>query len=203
MNPFPVVHVITDDDILRSPDFLTRAAAVLAALGPRGALHLRGHQTTGRALYDFAVALAPRASRVGALLVINDRVDIALAVGAGSVQVGERSFRVEDVRRVAPGLRVGESVHSASPTRADWVIAGHVFDTPSHAGEKPRGVAFVRAVVERAGVPVIAVGGVKIADVEALQRAGAYGVAIIRGIWHAADSAQAVRDYLYFFPWSR
>jgi thiamine-phosphate pyrophosphorylase len=61
-------------------------------------------------------------------------------------------------------------------------------------------VDFVRAVAERAGVPVIAVGGVKVSDVEALQRAGAYGVAIIRGVWYASDSAQAVRDYLYFFP---
>jgi thiamine-phosphate diphosphorylase len=196
----PVVHVITDDDILRWPDFLARAADVLDAAGPRGALHLRGHRTPARVLYDFAVALAPRASRVGALLVVNDRVDIALAAGAGGVQVGARSFTVEDVRRVAPGMQVGESVHGASTTHADWVMAGHVFETPSHADERPRGVELVREVVNRAGVPVIAVGGVKISDVEALQRAGAYGVAIIRGVWHAKDRAQAVRDYLYFFP---
>jgi thiazole tautomerase (transcriptional regulator TenI) len=196
----PVLHVITDDDILRSPDFLVWADDVLAALGPRGALHLRGHQTSARVLYDFAVALAPRASGIGALLVVNDRLDIALAAGAGGVQVGERSFRVEDVRRIAPEVRVGESVHKAATTHADWVMAGHVFETPSHADEKPRGVEFVREVVNRAGVPVIAVGGVKISDVEALQRAGAYGVAIIRGVWHAKDRAQAVRDYLYFFP---
>jgi thiamine-phosphate diphosphorylase len=196
----PVVHVITDDAVLSSPSFLAQAGAVLAALGPRGALHLRGHHTSARLLYDIAVALAPRAKRAGALFVVNDRVDIALAVGAEGVQVGERSFRVEDVHRVAPGLRVGESLHSIEPTSADWVIAGHVFDTPSHADEHPRGVEFVRAVAERAGVPVIAVGGVKVSDVEALQRAGAYGVAIIRGIWYAADSAQAARDYLYFFP---
>ena len=200
MNALPVVHVITDDEVLRSPSFLTRAEAVLATLGPRGALHVRGHHTSARLLYDIAAALAPRASRAGALLVINDRLDIALTVGAGGVQVGERSFGVDDVRRVAPRLRVGESVHSPAATRADWVLAGHVFDTPSHAAEDPRGVEFIRAVAGRAGVPVIAVGGVKVSDVEALQRAGAYGVAIIRGVWYAADSAQAARDYLYFFP---
>jgi thiazole tautomerase (transcriptional regulator TenI) len=199
VSALPVLHIITDDDILRSPDFLARAAAVMAAVGPRGALHLRGHHTPARILYDLAVALAPRAARVGALLVINDRVDIALAVGAGGVQVGERSFRVEDVRHVAPDLQIGESVHGPARTSADWVIAGHVFDTPSHAGEEPRGLELVRAVVKSTGVPVIAVGGVKVSDVEALQRAGAYGVAIIRGVWHAEDSARAARDYLYFF----
>lgn len=199
VSSFPRLHIITDDDILRSSDFLARATDVLAALGPRGALHLRGHRTSARILYDFAVALTPRASRSGAMLVINDRVDIALATGVRAVQVGERSFRVEDVKRVAPDFRVGESVHRVVQASGDWVIAGHVFDTPSHAGEQPRGLEFVRAVVDTAGVPVIAVGGVKVSDVEALQRAGAYGVAIIRGVWDAADSAQAARDYLYFF----
>jgi thiazole tautomerase (transcriptional regulator TenI) len=199
VSALPVLHVITDDDILRSPDFLARAGDVLAAIGSRGALHIRGHHTSARLLYDIASALAPRAARDGVLLVVNDRVDVALAAGAGGVQVGQRSFSVADIRHIAPGLRVGESVHHAAETRADWVIAGHVFETPIHAGERPRGLEFVRAVAERAGAPVIAVGGVKVSDVEPLQRAGAYGVAIIRGIWHAADSAQAARDYLYFF----
>ena len=199
MSALPVLHVITDDDILRSPDFLARASEVLAAIGARGALHIRGHHTSARLLYDIAGALAPRASRDGALLVVNDRVDVALAAGAGGVQVGERSFGVTDVRRIAPRLLVGESVHHAASTRGDWVIAGHVFETPTHAAERPRGLEFVRAVAERAGAPVIAIGGVKVSDVEPLQRAGAYGVAIIRGIWHAADSARAARDYLYFF----
>jgi thiazole tautomerase (transcriptional regulator TenI) len=195
VRPLPVVHVITDDEILRSPDFLARAEDVLSALGPRGALHLRGHRTSARVLYDCAVALVARTP----WLVINDRVDIALAVGAHAVQVGKRSFRVEDVRRVAPGMKVGESVHDVARTGADWVMAGHVFETPSHSGEEPRGIDFVRRVVQQVAVPVIAVGGVKVSDVEALQRAGAYGVAIIRGIWHTEDSAQAAREYLYFF----
>jgi thiamine-phosphate diphosphorylase len=196
----PVLHVITDDDILRSPDFLARATAVMAAIGSRGALHIRGHHTSARLLYDIAVSLVPRAARAGALLVVNDRIDVALITGAGGVQVGERSFSVADARRIAPGLLVGESVHRAVRAQGDWVIAGHVFDTPSHADEKPRGVEYLREVVATAGAPVIAIGGVKVSDVEPLQRAGAYGVATIRGVWHAADSARAARDYLYFFP---
>ena len=199
MGDLPVVHVITDDAVLASPDFLARAASVLTALGPRGALHLRGHSTPGHRLYDIAVILAPLAARDGALLVVNDRVDIALAVGAGGVQVGERSFSVDDARRLAPALRVGESVHGVVITRADWVLAGHVFDTPSHAREAPRGLAFVREVTRHAQVPVIAVGGVKVSDVAALRAAGAYGVAVIRGVWHTVDNTRAARDYLLGF----
>ena len=199
VSALPVLHVITDDDILQSPDFLARATAVMAAIGVRGALHIRGHHTSARLLYDIAVSLAPHAARAGALLVVNDRVDVALITGAGGVQVGERSFRVSDVRRIAPGLLVGESVHHPAVTRADWVIAGHVFETPTHASKPAKGPDLVRMIAERAGAPVIAIGGVKVSDVEPLQRAGAYGVAIIRGVWHAADSARAARDYLYFF----
>jgi 8-oxo-dGTP diphosphatase len=108
---------------------------------------------------------------------------------------------VSDVRRLAPGLMVGESVHdvdSGARTRADWLLAGHVFATPSHA-DAPRGVDFVRAMARGAPVPVIAVGGVQVADVEALRSAGAYGVAVIRGVWHTVDNALSARHYLAQF----
>lgn len=199
MGELPRVHVITDDTILASANFLERATAVLDILGRDGALHIRGHATSARRLYDIATELAPRASRAGALLVINDRVDVALAVGAGGVQVGARSFRVDDVRRLAPRLRIGESVHGVGATRADWIVAGHVFDTPTHAGEPARGLDFVREITKRTTVPVIGVGGVKPRDVAGLRDAGAYGVAVIRGVWHAVDNARAARDYLAAF----
>jgi thiazole tautomerase (transcriptional regulator TenI) len=199
MGDLPVVHVITDDAVLALPDFSARAAAVLSALGVQGALHLRGHASSGRRLFDAAELLAPLAARAGTMLIINDRIDIALATGASGVQVGERSLAVADVRRVAPRLRVGESVHEAKATQADWVIAGHVFDTPSHATEAPRGLAFVRKITNSVNVPVLAIGGVKASDVAALRNAGAYGVAVIRGVWDAADSAEAARLYLRGF----
>lgn len=192
MIALPVLHVVTNDDILRSPDFLARAQAVLAALGPRGALHLRGHHTPARAIYDFATALTPLAALAGAMLVINDRVDVALAAGVGALQVGDTSFRVDDVRRIAPGMLVGESVHSVRPTRADWVIAGHIFDTPSHAGEPSRGLGFLEQICRVSSAPVIAIGGITPGDVAAVRRAGAFGVAVVRGIWDMG----AVHDYL-------
>lgn len=190
MSALPVLHVITDDDVLRLPDFLTRATVVLKALGSRGALHLRGHYTPARVVYDLAAALEPRA----AWLIINDRVDIALAVGAAGVQLGRRSLSVQDVRRITPGMRVGESVHSVAPSTADWVIAGHIFDTPSHASEPSRGLGFLQQICQVSTVPVIAIGGITPSNVRAVREAGAYGVAVVRGIWDA--HAGAVHDYL-------
>ncbi len=190
MSALPLVHVITDDAILASPDFLSRARAIMATLGPRGALHLRGHRTSARTLYDFALALASLTSWT----VINDRVDIALAAGVGAVQLGRRSLSVEDARGIAPGMRIGESVHDVVRSTADWVIAGHIFDTPSHVGEPSRGLAFLHQICQVSPVPVIAIGGITPRDVRAVREAGAHGVAVIRGIWDAP--ADAVHEYL-------
>jgi thiamine-phosphate diphosphorylase len=195
----PALHVLTDDAVLARPDFARQAAIVLTALGQRGALHLRGHRTSGRLLYQTASALMPVADAAGALLVLNDRIDIASAVRAPAVQVGPRSFTVADVRRIDPRLRVGYSVHAAGADvgDADWVIAGHVFATPSHAAEPARGLAFLRAVTAVSRVPVLAVGGVTLADVAAIRVTGAHGVAVIRGIWDAtAAPGAAVQAYL-------
>ncbi|HZS60600.1 MAG TPA: thiamine phosphate synthase [Gemmatimonadaceae bacterium] len=160
----------------------------MSTLGSRGALHLRGRRT--KIIYESALALVPHVS----WLVINDRIDIALAAGVKAVQVGRRSLSVEEVRRIGPGMQVGESVHDVMQSTADWVIAGHIFDTPSHAGEPSRGLAFLHQICQVSPVPVIAIGGITPRDVRAVREAGAHGVAVIRGIWDAP--ADAVHEYL-------
>ncbi len=197
-----MLHVVTDDRVVQAPDFVERARVALQTLGSRGALHLRGHGLPGRTVYGLAAALAPVAAGAGAWLVVNDRLDVARAARALGVQVGRRSLTVAEVRRVAPTLRVGVSVHTAdeavaaSEAGADWVMAGHVFATPSHEG-RGRGLSFIRAVGTVSRVPVVAIGGVRPSDIAALRDAGAYGVAVVRGVWDApAGVEQAVATYL-------
>ena len=76
------------------------------------------------------------------------------------------------------------------------MVAGHVYATASHPTEEARGEDLVRAAVAAARIPVIAIGGVRPADVPALRRAGAHGVAVIRGVWAASDADRAAIDYL-------
>lgn len=201
----PAVHAITDGPIVAAPTFLARACAVLDALGAGGALHLRAPGLAGRALHGLVLALLPVAKGSGARIVVNDRVDVAAAAGAWGVQLTSRSLRVADARRVAaPGaLALGASVHSpdeaaaAARAGAAWITAGHVFETATHAGQDGRGLDFLRLVVAAAQpVRVIAIGGVRPEHVALLQRAGAGGVAVIRGIWHARDAGRAASDYL-------
>lgn len=198
----PVVHAVTTPDLVAAPRFTQVATRVMTALGARGALQLRDHTAPGSRLLALVRALAPVQEATGCRIVVNDRLDVALAGGAWGVQLTTHSLPPADARRVAPTLPTGASVHAADEARAaaeggaDWVVAGHVFRTASHPGEPGRGSEFLRTVVEAMPLPVIAIGGVTPADVPALRAAGAHGVAVIRGIWDATDPSGAATDYL-------
>lgn len=173
----------------------------MAAAGERVAIHVRGSRLSGARLYELAAALAA-AQESGAWVVVNDRVDVALAAGARAVQLTSRSLTPHDARVVAPALALGASVHSleeaqqAAGARASWAVAGNVFATATHPGEEGRGVDFLEALVTRAGVPIVAIGGIRPQHVFALKLMGVHGVAAIRGIWDADDAEQAAIHYL-------
>jgi len=200
----PVVHAVTDDDVLAREDALDRLRGVMRALGARGALHLRGPHTTAARLFHLAVPLAAEQLRGGAWLVVNDRVDLALAAGARAAQLTSRSLTVRQARALAPAtaLRLGASVHGAveagfaSKDGADWIVTGHVFETPSHPGAPGRGIGHIKDVLAATTTPVIAIGGVRPEHTAMLRAAGAYGIAVIRGIWGEDDAAAAARRYL-------
>lgn len=198
----PVVHAVTDDQILTRPSFPERALAVMIALGARGAVHLRGRIMPARRLLALADALRLAEQETGCWLVVNDRLDIALGAGARAAQLTSRSIRVVDARRIAPRITLGASVHSledaleAQREGADWLVAGHVFRTASHSGVEGRGLSFLRAVCSATTLPVIAIGGITPQRAREVRDAGARGVAAIRGIWGARDAEQAAKEYL-------
>ena len=184
------------------PDFMDRARRVMHAGGPRVAVHLRAPRLTGRQLYELAGRIADLQSETGAWLVVNDRADVALTSGARGVQLTSRSMSPADARRSAPTLFIGASVHSSDDATeavaagVQWLVAGHVFETESHPGEEGRGAAFIGRLAAQGTVPILAIGGIRPEHVRTLRDAGAYGVAVIRGVWHASDAGAAVIDYL-------
>lgn len=202
--PLPRLHLVTDDATLAGPSFVATAGTLLAVGGSQVALHLRGPRTPGRRLWQAARALAPAAESAEALLVVNDRVDVALAAGVGTVHLGQRSIPAGQARALlGEGARIGVSTHSDAEVRgavaegADWLFVGTLHTTPSHPGRAGRGVDAVTDAVEHAeGRPVVGIGGVRPAGVEAIRVAGGWGVAVLRGVWHAADVVSALRGYL-------
>ena len=198
----PCIHAVTDDLILAHPEFTSRARGVMRALGPRGAVHLRARYLTSAQIYAIALALGDAQESTECWLVVNERLDVALAARTHAAQLTSRSLSVADARLVVGELPLGASIHSASEAvaaerdGASWVVAGHVFSTATHPGMPARGVALVAEVARSITLPCIAIGGVRPALVGTLRDAGAYGVAAISGIWGAPSAEAAATDYL-------
>lgn len=203
--PLPRLHLLTDDHVLARPAFEEQARSMLMAGDglPPWTLHLRGPRTPASRLYTLAEAWS--AAGLAGRLTVNDRVDIAASLDLPGLHLGQRSLRPGDARElVGAECRIGVSVHSREEAdavgveAADFLMAGHVFSTPSHA-VTPNGL---RLIVELSArhVPVIGVGGISPARVGVLLRAGAHGVAILRGVWDAPDPAWALTQYLLRLP---
>jgi thiazole tautomerase (transcriptional regulator TenI) len=199
----PRFHLITDDAVLGDPAFAEVAEAVLARCGPAAALHLRGRATAGARLYDLGERLAGAALRSGSWLLVNDRVDIAMAVRANGVQLGRRSLPVSEARTLlGSGARIGRSVHSALESMeaegegADFVVMGTIFPSTSHPGGASAGLSALRGAVLRSALPVFAIGGIGEDRVRDVLGAGAHGVAVLSGVWQASDPVAAAALYL-------
>lgn len=196
----PRLHVVTDDDVIAGHGFVDLASDLLRQGDGKIALHLRGPTTSGARLYRLAMEL--REFRES--LVINDRVDVALAAGLRRVHLGGRSLPPGVARSIlGEGALLGVSTHSRSGVRAaategaDWIFVGTIYATPSHPGRPGRGLAAVEeATAEAKGSPVLAIGGVGPEHVRELRAAGAHGVAVIRGVWGAVDPLLAINEYL-------
>lgn len=194
---------------------------VLEAAAPL-AIHLRA-RIGARRLFEIADRLAPISSRAGSWLVVNGRPDLALAAGAGAVQLGRTALGVEETRRMvkacAGRLVIGASVHDAEGALraaregADYLVLGTIYSTPSHPGVEGSGPAAVSAVRRRLAAhrlsahrlsahrlsarrppPVLAIGGVDADRIEAVAEAGAHGIVVGRAVWSAPDPARAALD---------
>jgi thiamine-phosphate diphosphorylase len=160
-------------------------------------VQVRDHQAFARDLFDLAQDIVKVCRPLGVRVAVNDRLDVALATGADAVQLGTRSLPIGAARAIAGRLLMGASVHDvegavrAEAAGADWVTFGHVFPTASHPGEPPRGLDELRRVVEAVRIPVVAIGGVDAANVGAVLKTGAAGVAVISAILNAADPGRA------------
>ncbi len=210
----PRLHVVTDDQILARPDFETRALEVCevfetcepvdrGVVGGSLALHLRGPHTTGRKLSRLARILCEPAAASGVTLLVNDRVDVALAVGVAGVHLGSRSLPPTEARRLLGTSRLlGVSVHTeneaveAVESEADYLFLGPLFETPSHPGVAGRRDELMDRVASRVDLPVVGIGGVTPERAAIVLASGAHGVAVIRGIWDAPSPPDAVQAYL-------
>ena len=167
-------------------------------------IQLREKDLSGRALAEL-LREALRRVPAGCRIVLNDRLDVACALGAGGVHLGRESLSVEDARRLARGrgatqdFLVGASTHSlaaalsAEKAGADYLVFGPVYATPSKAQYgPPQGIERLREVCHAVSLPVLAIGGITVENARACLEAGAAGIAAIRLFEEASDLAVVV-----------
>jgi len=194
--------LVTDRAQTRGRDLVTVVAECLAAGLP--AVQLREKDLGAADLAALARQLQPLTREHRARLIVNDRVDVALAVGADAVQRTHTSLAVDDMRAIAGlRLRIGASVHSLDDARdaeargADWIVFGPVYDTASKRQYgAPQGLEKLVAVVRAVRIPVVAIGGITPARVAEVRRTGARGVGVISAILAADSPAEATRSFL-------
>ncbi len=202
----PRLHVIAGDEVLAAPDFRDRLSGLVAVGGGGLAVHLRARGISAARLYEVAKGAVEVGRAGGTVVVVNDRLDVALAAGAGGVHLREDSMGPREVRGVVGeggrGFLVGRSIHAPEQAAAlgvggvDYLVLGSVYETMSHPGGRPIGVGAVAAAVATVDVPVLAIGGVGVGKVPKLLARGAYGVVVKSGVWGAEDPARAVTRYL-------
>ncbi len=195
----PRVYLVTDRRL--APDPAAAARAALRGLAPRtAAVQLREKDLGGRALLALARALRQACAEAGQLLLVNDRVDVALAAGADGVHLPAAGIPAAEARRLAgPDLLVAVSCHGAAEVRrardggADFATFGPLYDTPSkRAFGPPLGLGPLREAAAL-GLPLVGLGGVDAARAAEVRAAGAAGVGVVRAWLEAEDPATAVR----------
>jgi thiamine-phosphate pyrophosphorylase len=174
-----------------------------AVRGGVGAVQLREKEAGASRI----IALARDVSRIcreaGALFIINDRADIAAAVDADGVHLGQEDLPVEAARRILGrskliGLstrNVGQAL-DARARGADYIGVGPVFATPTKEGRPAAGLEFVRAVRDRVRIPFVAIGGIDLENCARVLRAGARRVAAVRALAGAPDVYRAADAFM-------
>jgi len=192
------IHAVTDTTLVESADFLDKAR-IVSATG-LVAINLRAHGLEGRRLYDLAEALRGITTQEGVPLVVNDRLDVALAVAADAVHFGRRSIPLAAAAELCrvKKLHFGYSCHSLEEAReaqelgAAYIYLGTIFSSASKPGVAPAGVKLLERACPEIELPVFAIGGISPDNAAEAAASGAYGAAAISAVWNAGDISQAL-----------
>ena len=195
--PYPCLCLVTDRRLCAGSLDEKVAAAVSGGVD---VVQLREKDMPGGDLLELALRL--RAVTEGkALLIINDRLDVALAAGAGGLHLPEASLPVCDAKRVAPSeLLVGKSIHGlsaaslASKEGADYLVLGTIFPTASKPGAETGGLDLLSRVASQVDTPILAIGGIDFRNVGSVMESGAQGAAVVSAILGSPDPEGAARE---------
>ncbi|MEW6713692.1 MAG: thiamine phosphate synthase [Nitrospirota bacterium] len=197
------LYLVTDRKLVTH--YASLITAVRQALtGGVKAVQLREKDLEVRELLKLAYKMRELTSKYKAKLFINDRLDIALAVGADGVHLTQNSIPADAVRKVVKDkLIIGVSTHSLKEAKeaeqggADFITFGPVYKTPSKLKYgAPFGIDVLKQVSGKVRIPVFAIGGIKSHRIEEVKKSGAFGVAMISEIFGAEDIKRKARELI-------
>jgi thiamine-phosphate pyrophosphorylase len=173
---------------------------VLAAIVAGGAriVQLRDKNASKRALYEKARRFRERTREAGILLIVNDHADIAAAVDADGIHLGQDDLPLAAARALLPDAVIGVSTHSvaeavaAEAAGADYINVGPVFATGTKENVVPVGPETVRAAAAAVSLPFTVMGGIGATNLDTVLAAGARRIAVVTAVTRAPDMAVAV-----------
>lgn len=198
--PRLLLHVLTDRDWSRGRAMLSVAAEALD--GGATIIQLRDKLASTRSLIAEGRALRALTRERGALLIINDRVDVALAIDADGAHVGQDDMPAILARRLLGPQRIlGVSAATLQEAReaeaagADYLGVGPIFATATKTDAGPAtGASLLTAIAREASLPLVAIGGISAANAAEVIQAGATGIAVVTAVVAAEDIAAATRQ---------
>ena len=198
--PLAGLYVILDPTV-RPGRPLTEVLDAAAAGGAR-IFQYRNKTASMKDAYDEAMSLRIRAKKLGVLFLVNDRCDLALAIDADGVHLGQSDLPYLSARRLlGPEKRIGVSTHTAGQVRdadrlsPDYIGFGPIFAPVSKTDHDPVvGIEGLRNIRALTSLPVFAIGGIQAQHVRPLMDAGANGIAVVSAVVGASDvTAEAAR----------
>jgi len=194
------LYAILDPRFLRGRDLVEVARALVR--GGATCLQLRDKEASSRDLYEEARLLKASLRSLGVPFIVNDRLDIVLAVDADGVHLGEEDIPISEARRIlGQGKILGasadtvEAATGAAQQGADYIGFGAIFPTETKQDARLGSLALLPQVKREVSIPVIAIGGIKRTNAVEVLRAGADGLAIISDLLEAEDVETRAREF--------
>ncbi len=192
------LYVIIDQQVATIKDEVEVARRAIR--GGARLIQLRDKSRQKGVLLPIAVALQQLCKEAGIPFIINDHIDLAIACEADGVHVGQKDLPVAFARRMMPSAIIGAStnnVEEALKAKADgasYVSVGRLFPTGSKQDTRPANLETLRAVKKAVGLPVCAIGGISLENIDSVIQAGADMAAVISAVVAARDVEKAARE---------
>ena len=193
------LYLVTDRSLScgrRTEDVVREAVA-----GGVTVVQLREKHCSTREFIEEARALHPLLRQLGIPLIINDRLDVALAIGAEGLHLGQSDMQIADARRLAPSLIIGVSAEcfddalQAERDGADYIGISPVFATPTKTDTaEPFGIEGIRTIRTHVSIPLVGIGGINQTNAAEIIKAGADGIAVVSAIVSANSPQNAAAE---------